>query len=184
MNEKLSSWVDGELDPDEAGRVLNSLAKDDGALRSKCKTYWQIGDSLREEPQLSNSFCDRVMEAINEEPTILAPVINTAASVLPMQQASFRWMSIAAAGAGVAVVGWMAYSFNKPEQTNQNVASTQNTSGLAMPSVNAKPAVMQPDAELKGDRAYVVAHQPYGGGGGVVPGVATYLPPQQSEPKK
>ena len=159
----ISAWVDGELSAEDASRVLEGVAQQAAQARD-CAVYWLVGDVLRNEPAVSADFAHRVMTALESEPTVLAPVTRYAERSEPP-----RWMPMAAAVAGVAVVGWMALSINKPVAVEQNFASAQNV----MSPVVA-PAVASARGGFNDDRAYVLAHQAYGNGA-AMPSVAAYV---------
>lgn len=180
MSEKLSSWIDGELDTQEAEAMLASEVKK-RAFRNSCKAYWAIGDSLREEPELSVDFTDRVMAALEDEPTVFSPASIRATE--PVRKASTTWLSLAAAVSGVMVVGFVVSSFQKNEADSQSLGSIASTESYGVETDSpVKPAVAQSNSDLSGDRAYVVAHRPYSGVGGVTPGVAIHT--QQVEDKQ
>lgn len=70
--ESVSTLMDGESH--DLTRVVNCL-KSDRMLRLKWQRYHVIKDVLQDAlgPRFSVSFPDRVMQALNREPTILAP---------------------------------------------------------------------------------------------------------------
>jgi sigma-E factor negative regulatory protein RseA len=70
MNEKLSAWMDGELESEDA-RKLPSQLKRDAELRGGWDCYHLIGDALRGVlgPDLSAKICAR----LDAEATALAP---------------------------------------------------------------------------------------------------------------
>ena len=70
MNEKLSAWMDGELESEHAHQ-LSSQLKRDADLRCKWNCYYLIRDAMRSVwgPDLSAKICAR----LDAEPTVLAP---------------------------------------------------------------------------------------------------------------
>jgi len=169
LSSQISAWLDGELSEAEAQRVLNAVARQP-ALQAQCGTLWLIGDAMREEAALSAGFSERVMAALDTEPTVLAPIVLRPVRGLSAAQ---RWMPLAAAVSGVAIVAWVALTGSIAQQT-------------AVPAMAAvKPATQM--VGLQGiprnrataadeDRLYVMAHQAYGPGVQMA-GVSGYVRP-------
>ena len=104
QQEQLSALMDGELEPDHADRLLRGM-RDDPEAMAIWTQYHLIGDALKGEPSLVPAMSARLAAALASEPTILAPprsqrTRDTRRFALP----------IAASVAGVAVVGWLAFS--------------------------------------------------------------------------
>ncbi|MFT4173136.1 MAG: sigma-E factor negative regulatory protein [Rhodocyclaceae bacterium] len=167
VKDQLSAWIDGELDPEEAARMQATIMRQ-GDQRTTCEAYWLIGDVLRDEAALSSDFTRRVMAAIDDEPTVLAPMPVR----VPTQRATPRWMPMAAAVAGVAVVGWMSMSINQPTQTLP-VGTTVAQGNAGTVPVTAK-TVSSVRGGYDDDRAYMMAHQNYGVGS-AMPTMAGYI---------
>jgi sigma-E factor negative regulatory protein RseA len=167
VKDQLSAWIDGELDPEDAARVQATVTRQ-GDQRTTCEAYWLIGDTLRDETALSADFTSRVMAAIEDEPTVLAPMPVRS----PVQRTPPRWMPMAAAVAGVAVVGWMSMSINQPTQTLPTGAT------MAQQSADTVPVAAKMVSSVRGgyddDRAYMMAHQNYGVGS-AMPSMAGYI---------
>lgn len=72
--EKLSAWVDGELDEAEVPTLLDRLSSDP-TLRQHWRRYHMIGDAIDNHlPPLDlTGFAERVSAALDHEPTVLAP---------------------------------------------------------------------------------------------------------------
>jgi len=103
--ELLSSLMDGELSPDEASRLLESLCADT-QLRNQWMAYHVVGDALRSNEvaaEHSTAFCSRVADAITREPTVLAPRATT--PVAPLRRYLVPGLAMAAS---VAVIGFVA----------------------------------------------------------------------------
>jgi sigma-E factor negative regulatory protein RseA len=147
MNERLSAWMDGELE----ARELPSQVKSNAALRSAWDCYHLIGDTLRGEQ--GSDLCARICARLDAEPTVLAPQRRSAAEIL-------RWrpLRVAASITAVAFVGWMAL-FGLKQDTPQIAA---------IPAPEVKQAAM-PDVN-----GYLLAHQLYSPSG-VMQGVAPYV---------
>lgn len=171
MNEKLSDWVDGELEQEEGRRVLQSIMRNESE-RQACELYWLIGDALRGsagDGRLDVSVGSRVMAALEDEPTILAPR-GPARSPAP-PPALNRWFSAAAALGGVAVVGWMSLALlgggNEPRPV---AAALPQAVVLPVTAAASVPAA----GTLGGEQAYYMAHQA-AAIGAPMPGVAQYI---------
>lgn len=164
LNEKLSAWVDGELDEAEAEQVMRSvLMKPD--WRQACDTAFRVGDVLRAEPAVSNDFASRVMAALEQEPVVLAP------ARMPRREAANdaappRWMALAASVAGVAFVGWLALSQSGGESQSGNAVMASKA-----PQPAASLLVRAPRND---DEAYVMAHQA-SAAGTPVPGMSAFV---------
>ena len=72
MKDRISEFMDGELDDRSAAEVINALGRD-GEARDAWRTYHLIGDALRDSSLLSAGFTARVARALQAEPTVLAP---------------------------------------------------------------------------------------------------------------
>ncbi|MFT3736186.1 MAG: sigma-E factor negative regulatory protein [Rhodocyclaceae bacterium] len=165
-NERISAWLDGEL---QGGTVAA-----DAATREACAAWWLIGDVMRREKLLSPDFSLRVMQALESEPTVLAP---RAAPVVAADRPAAnmpRWMPVAAAVSGVVVVAW-AMLGTRPEQRPAAevavVAKVAPVERTELALVRA-PAAQQEDET----RAYLLAHQANGRGVQMA-GVSGYVRP-------
>ena len=71
--EKISAFMDGEIEGIEATAQINRL-KEDGRLRASWDTYHLIGDTLRgEKLSLSSDFTAKLSARLADEPTVFAP---------------------------------------------------------------------------------------------------------------
>jgi sigma-E factor negative regulatory protein RseA len=70
MNERLSAWMDGELEFEQARQLLSQLNRD-FIIRENWTCYHLIGDTMRgvRGPDLGACICARLAA----EPTVLAP---------------------------------------------------------------------------------------------------------------
>jgi sigma-E factor negative regulatory protein RseA len=100
MTQELSSLMDGELDAREAARAIRGCCGDE-ELKLKWQAYHLIGDAMRGEGPCRGASTERIMAALHDEPTVLAPVWRRAASAGRIAFAA------AASVATVAVVGWI-----------------------------------------------------------------------------
>ena len=101
MTQDISSLMDGELEAHEAGRVVQACCASEEQKRT-WYVYHVIGDAIRGQAPRDAGFPHRTLEALREQPTVLAPrwrLVDT----------SFTRIALAAAAsvATVGVVGWL-----------------------------------------------------------------------------
>lgn len=156
MTEKLSAWMDGELESEDA-RQLSSEFKRDADLRGKWDCYHLIGDALRGVwgPDLSA----KIFRRLNTEPTVLAPRWRN--TVEKLRQHTLPAVARAAAVVFVAFVGWVA--LHGVQQDLPPIA--------AIPKPDIKQAAV-PAGESAKD--YLLAHQRYSPSS-AMQGVAPYV---------
>jgi sigma-E factor negative regulatory protein RseA len=107
--EKISAFMDGEIDGVEATGQINRL-KEDAGLRGAWDTYHVIGDTLRgEKLGFSRDFAASFSARLEAEPTVLAP---RSRGPLHVNMRRFA-LPIAASVGGMALVAWLAV-FNNP----------------------------------------------------------------------
>ena len=109
MKEKLSALFDGDVDEDTA-RTLFSRLKGDASFRAQWDAYCLLGDVIRSGLQPdTEGFVSRVMNRLEDEPTVLAPHRKPDAA----RQSSWRdhLVAIAASVMGVLAVGGVVGSF-------------------------------------------------------------------------
>lgn len=101
MTQEISSLMDGELDPSEAGRAIRSCCSSREAADT-WQTYHLIGDVLRGGMPHPTGTAERVREALKTEPAIIARprrVYETTVGRIAL--------AAAASVATVGVVGWI-----------------------------------------------------------------------------
>ncbi|HTJ96913.1 MAG TPA: sigma-E factor negative regulatory protein [Rhodocyclaceae bacterium] len=103
MNEQLSALMDGELDAEEATLVFARLKASEQS-RQSWSDYHLVGDALRSPDYLESDLTARVMEALLEEPVVLAPPQSHSRPRLQ------RALAMAASVAGVAVVSAVVWT--------------------------------------------------------------------------
>jgi sigma-E factor negative regulatory protein RseA len=111
MKEQLSALIDGEFDIDNAEHLL-VVAKSDGELKQSWINYHLIGDVMRGDDLHNSQMTKRIMDMLDNEPTILAPAsidpVNSQSKLKPHNKTFFArpyvW-SIAASVAAVVFVG-------------------------------------------------------------------------------
>ena len=107
MKEQLSALIDGEFDVENAEHLIRSV-KSGGELQESWQYYHLIGDAMRNEMVLSHDFSARVLSALGDEPTVLAPppVIKQDVAKTSFFKTNQFW-SVAASVAAVMFVGVM-----------------------------------------------------------------------------
>jgi len=140
MTEKLSALMDGELDEVETSAALARLRSCED-YRQHWSDYHLIGDALRGGDKLELDLTARVMEALLDEPVVLAPPRRNEQSQSGLQ----RTLAMAASVAGITLVTALAWS-GRPG---------------AVTEVAKIPVDAQVPAQLAGAnlQAYLVAHQ-------------------------
>ena len=142
MKDRISEFMDGELDDRAAGPLIEALGRD-GEARDAWRTYHLIGDALRDSSLLPAGFTARVARALEAEPTVLAP--------RRLQPQPRTWYALAASVAGFALVGWLAFA---PQQTAIAPVAQQQPPALAQAKPNIVPLP-------SGTNDYLLAHQAF-----------------------
>ncbi|MFZ3320778.1 MAG: sigma-E factor negative regulatory protein [Usitatibacter sp.] len=101
MTQDISSLMDGELEAHEAGRVVQACCASEDQKQA-WYVYHVIGDTMRGHAPRESGFPHRTLEALREQPTVLAPRRRTL-------DTAFTRIALAAAAsvATVGVVGWL-----------------------------------------------------------------------------
>ena len=150
--EKLSQLMDGELGEHESRLQIRRLEQD-GELVQTWATYHLIRDVLRDEAGIGAGFAQRVCERLQHEPAVVAPHTRLVARVVRHP------LPIAAAVAGVAIVGWLALSQPPPVA---KPPSLMTESAAPPASKEVARAVPRPLAPADGQMSeYLLAHQEY-----------------------
>jgi len=150
--ERISAWMDGELDDQEARAAMSRLLSEPEA-RSEWAQYQLIGDALRDQYLLSIDVAERVSARLIDEPTVLAPRRRVVSTRIKRYA-----LSMAASAAAVAVVGWLAWS-NGP-LSPVDVASGPSPSPSLHLASNVRPYLLahqeySPATEIQGVAPYV-----------------------------
>ncbi|MFI4938737.1 MAG: sigma-E factor negative regulatory protein [Burkholderiales bacterium] len=117
--EQISALIDNELPDEHLEFALAALRQADG--RASWDVYHQIGDVMRSDEMahaFSPNFAARLMERLDAEPTVVAPMVKPIRIEQPMLAAggaaprrsgtSFKRLVIPSAAAAVAVVALIA----------------------------------------------------------------------------
>ena len=144
---KISQWMDGELE-DQAARQQLQRLKQDTELLQCWHTFHVIGDALRGERALSQGFTQRLTSRLSEEPTMLAPQRST------VRRFTTYALSAAASLSAVALVGWVAFSNNPAVE----VAKAPAPSAVSAPAPSTQLASVPSDGKMN---EYLIAHQEF-----------------------
>ncbi|HSH72453.1 MAG TPA: sigma-E factor negative regulatory protein [Methylophilaceae bacterium] len=104
MKDQISALVDNELSI-EGSEHLFKVIKSGSELGQCWATYHLIGDAMRGSPMFKPGFNDRLMQMLENEPTVLVPQAQKSIKK-SFIRTSPMW-SIAASFAAVMFVGWM-----------------------------------------------------------------------------
>lgn len=105
-DDSLSAFVDGELSDEQMRLTTRRLVSSDQA-RARHAEYCLIGDALRSVDSRPSNLTDRVMAALEDEPTILAP----------MRRAPDRKPLLWLAAASVAALSWALWTALPKDET-------------------------------------------------------------------
>ncbi|WP_108649410.1 sigma-E factor negative regulatory protein [Dongshaea marina] len=151
--EQLSAFIDGELDDD---RLLDLLVEEHESSVTWTR-YQLIGDTMRGElPEMvSFDLADRVTAALEDEPTVLAPKRQSSERsgrgkgwVVQFSKRVGQY-AIAAAVAGVVIVGVQKYGDQQTPSSPGSVLNTVPLGGGATPvSANFNMAPAQNEAQM------------------------------------
>ena len=154
MKTRISALMDGELEGDETAETLRALRRNP-ELRSQWCDCQLIGAALRGEAGLGVDVSARVMAAIEQEPTVMAPAPKR---ILDWRRPA---LALAASVAGVALVGWLVLA---PLGDGLPAGPT----GLAAGARQGPPLAQAPSTPRL--QEYLLAHQAHAPGGAVVSG--------------
>ncbi len=151
MKTRISALIDGELEEHERAATLRELSRTPG-LRGEWTDGHLIGAALRGEGGLAIDVTARVMAAIEQEPTVMAPK--------PRRDVEWRRpaLALAASAAGVTVVAWLGLA--PGADPARNVAAVPARAVAVVAQAPSTPRLKE----------YLVAHQAYAPGGAMVGG--------------
>jgi sigma-E factor negative regulatory protein RseA len=154
MKQKISQWMDGELEGPDAERMVSAL-REEGEVRRAWRTYHLIGDALRDTQLLSPRFDERIAASLAQEPTVLAP------AATPAGRSWRRYLAPAATAAAAAgFVGAVAFMIplQEPGVAPQLAAQTPPRPTPAAVVTEPAPAPVPLPAATDD---YLLAHQGY-----------------------
>jgi len=134
VRNQVNDLIDQRLSHNESGSALDNCVNDESAVMA-WRDYHLIGDVIRGEVGATgNCLVSRVSEALDQEPTILAPVrssakpdatseANVASLEFGQKNDTVKSAGMFAIAASVALFAVMAFSPTPIETTNQTVAA-------------------------------------------------------------
>lgn len=139
--QSLSALIDGELPHDLARQRIKQLSQSDSE-RARVAEYLAIGDAMRglyEHPAQRNDFTRRVMDALQNEPVVLAPIAK------PVDRRPALWL----AAATMAAITWGLWQSSPRDEINAPLAARQ------------QPAAELSTSESANASPYLAAHQDF-----------------------
>ncbi len=109
MKKQLSALIDGEVEIDDSEHVITAM-KSNEKVKDAWKHYHLIGDAIRGDAEMQPDFSEKVLQALEAEPTVLA--INKQAQSTPASKRTMKtpvFWSVAASVAAVMFVGLMVF---------------------------------------------------------------------------
>ena len=146
MTQEISSLMDGELDVHDAERAIRTCCADE-ARKATWHIYHAIGDAMRGHVPRDLARPTRVLEALQTQPTVLAPRPRVAAAA----RIAF---AAAASVATVAVVAWIGVQGGTAERGEAVAKSTSSIQPVA--NKTTLPAAR---SVLVDEQAYLTAHR-------------------------
>ena len=150
MNQEISSLMDGELEPLQAERTIRACGQSED-LKDTWNLYHVIGDALRGQAPRALARDAGVMQALEKQPTVLAPPRRRIDSTVGRVA-----LAAAASVATIGVVGWIGMQ-GGPGTPSQSIAT--GAPANAIKPVAATAAV--PPASQPGASAPVIEVQDY-----------------------
>ncbi len=165
MNEQLSALIDNEIELADAAYVINSLNSNQQAIEA-WKHYHMIGHVMRGESQLSVQFKQRLMDKLEQEPTVLAPHhpfkpaldVAHATTQQTAKKTPAVW-AIAASVAGVMAVSWALLQTQLSEQVPNAQLAQVKTAPIQLAQVEPPAMIESTIAETTVPNEYLMAHQ-------------------------
>jgi sigma-E factor negative regulatory protein RseA len=115
MKEQLSALIDGEFDIDNAEHLL-VVVKSDGELKQSWVDYHLIGDVMRGDYMHHSKMTMRVMDMLEDAPTILAPAN---ANLMQHKKTLFTKHYVWSIAASIAAVVFVGLVLLQDQQTSQ-----------------------------------------------------------------
>jgi sigma-E factor negative regulatory protein RseA len=128
MKDQLSALMDGEFNIESSEHLITAV-KSGGELKNCWAQYHLIGDAMRGEVPMRHDFSNRVMTALEAEPTIFMPKNQNIPQVQARKSGykSTRLWSVAASFAAVMFVGVMVLQqqISTPKQPTIEIAQVE-----------------------------------------------------------
>ena len=146
--EQLSAWVDGEASTTRVDDV-----KADVQLQQRWQDYHLMGDTLRGDEVLltDKSLLESIADALDDEPTVLAP--STKSRVIPIWQnvvslgKQSSQFAVAAGVAAVMILGVQNYN-TEATQPFMTAPTSGPQGGLAPVSLSQSRTIQTPEQQL------------------------------------
>jgi len=119
MKEQLSALIDGEFDTNNADHLF-IVAKSDGELRHAWNAYHMIGDVMRGDQVFHNKVTSRIMDALEQEPTVIAPAAVNAVQT-KAKQSIFKKTAFWSVAASVTAVMFVGLILLQQQKVDQNI---------------------------------------------------------------
>ncbi len=145
--EQLSAWVDGEASTTQVDDV-----KVDVVLQQKWQDYHLVGDTLRGDEVLvtDKSFLENIADALDDEPTVLAPskgkVIPLWSNAVALAKQSSQF-AVAASVAAVMILGVQNYN-TETTQPFMTAPTSGPQGGLAPVSLAQSRTIQTPQQQM------------------------------------
>lgn len=149
MKSKLSALLDGEAEVGEVPVVCEALRRQPG-LRQDAATYALIGACLRGEPRISSDVTPKVMDALANEPVVLAP--------RRFSGVQAGWMALAASVAGAVVLAVVLLVPVRDVPQGSAFALADMPVGAKV-RVLARGSTSEPKLNEADIRQYLIAHE-------------------------
>ena len=114
MSEKISSLFDNEIDQDNINKEIDNLSSR-STHKVKWKNYQVVRDVLQNNFTSTPDLTDKIMEAINKEPTQISGYIHKSSDIV-LAESTYKHWKIAASFAAFFVVGFSAVNYNNMQQ--------------------------------------------------------------------
>ena len=119
MNEKTSSLFDNELEISEIDSLLSK--KNRGAdIRAAMQYYQTISESIQGKPLSRSNLTDKIVAAIDKEPTQLGGFLDAKKTLSQPSNPSEYW-PMAASFAALFVIGLTVFNGDSPKTGNNSV---------------------------------------------------------------
>lgn len=165
MKEKVSEFMDGELDQQGTANILAAL-KNDNELKQHWDNYHLIGDALRRSSRLSTNIASNVSRQLKVEPTILSP--QTSRRIDNKQKYKVFAFAIAASVIAMVAGGVIMNHLYEPGKIMIAEQSKQDRSFSATPIMISSPPSMHhythPPVDIND---YLLVHREFSSGSAV-----------------
>lgn len=121
MKEQLSAIVDGEESLASQAYLYKKM-QSDHELQAAWQSYHIIGDVMRGNTLLGQDFQQRLLQALDEQPTVIAPAFTKQQRPWLSRQVSL--LSMAASVAAVGFVAWVTLSHTGFSTDNSDTTVT------------------------------------------------------------